>query len=228
MKSILFATAAAALAAFTTGALAADAIATTEPVSAYNWSGAYVGGQIGYGWGNDKWSFQGLDYTVPAKPDGFLGGIYGGYNWQFGSGVVLGADADFTFSDMKKSGIDGDSSGFADPTYGYGSKIDWTAAVRGRVGYGVGRFLPYVAGGVAFAHQNVSASLTVPFSESATRTGWTIGVGVDYAATDNLVVRAEYRYSDFGKKTFSPPGGWTPFDDRLSINDFRVGIAYKF
>ena len=102
MKSILFA--AAALAAFTTGALAADAIATTEPVSTYNWSGAYVDGQIGYGWGNDKWSFQGIDYTVPAKPEGFLGGIYGGYNWRLGDGFVVGADADFTFSDMKKSG----------------------------------------------------------------------------------------------------------------------------
>jgi len=50
---------------------------------------------------------------------------------------------------------------------------------------------------------------------------------MDYAVTDNLIVRAEYRYSDFGKKTFSPVS-WTPFDDRLSANDFRVGIAYKF
>lgn len=230
-----FAVLAALIVSASSGAsFAADAITTTEPApaplpvaSAYNWSGAYIGGQIGYGWGNDKWSFQGIDYTVPAKPDGFLGGIYGGYNWQVGNGFVLGADADFTFSGMKKSGIDGDDAGTPDPTYGYGSKIDWTAALRGRLGYGADRFLPYIAGGVAFAHQNVSASLSSPFSESATRTGWTIGLGVDYAATDNLIVRAEYRYSDFGKKTFSP-AGWTPFDDRLSVNDVRVGVAYKF
>lgn len=216
------------VAASSGAASAADAVITTEPApAAYNWSGAYVGGQIGYGWGNDKWSFQGINYTVPAKPDGFLGGIYGGYNWQVGNGFVLGADADFTFSDMKESGISGDDGGAPDARYGYGSKIDWTAALRGRVGYGIDRFLPYVAGGVAFAHQNVSASLSAPFSESATRTGWTVGVGLDYAVTDNLIVRAEYRYSDFGKKTFSPVG-WTPFDDRLSVNDIRVGIAYKF
>lgn len=224
-----FAVLAALIVAASSGAaFAADAVTTEPAPAAYNWSGAYVGGQIGYGWGNDKWSFHGINYTVPAKPDGFLGGIYGGYNWQVGYGLVLGADADFTFSDMKESGISGDSGGSPDPRYGYGSKVDWTAALRGRVGYGVDRFLPYVAGGVAFAHQIVSASLSNPFSVSTTRTGWTLGVGVDYAATDNLVIRAEYRYSDFGTKTFSPSPSWTPFDDRLSVNDFRVGIAYKF
>ncbi|MCK1975216.1 outer membrane beta-barrel protein, partial [Bacillus safensis] len=71
-----------------------------------------------------------------------------------------------------------------------------------RVGYAVDRFMPYLAGGVAFGNIKNSGSIDNigSFSESKTLTGWTAGAGVDYAATDNLIVRLEYRYTDYGDK----------------------------
>ncbi|RVC45454.1 MAG: porin family protein [Mesorhizobium sp.] len=218
----------------TTSALATEAGSQLPVASTYNWSGAYVGAQAGYGWGKDDWTFLSFDntgyYEVPAKPAGVLGGIYGGYNYQFDNGVVLGADADFTFAGLKKDGVRGHyiGSSIPDTFFSYGSKVDWTAALRGKVGYSVDRFLPYFAGGLAVARQNVNETQSLPFSHDATRTGWTLGLGLEYAATDNLVVRAEYRYSDFGKKLFQVGGGWSPLEDRLSINDLRIGAAYKF
>ncbi len=95
------------------------------------------------------------------------------------------------------------------------------------MGYAAGRFMPYLAGGVAFGQVKNSIRLNDDrWDSSRTLTGWTIGGGVDYAATDNIVLRLEYRYTDFGRRDFS-------FDDlsssnRFRSNDIRLGVAYKF
>ena len=65
------------------------------------------------------------------------------------------------------------------------------------------------------------------FTSDKTRAGWTIGGGVDYAATDNLVLRLEYRYTDFGKQNFDLNNS-TNYSRKLSTNDIRIGVAYKF
>lgn len=88
------------------------------------------------------------------------------------------------------------------------------------------RWLPYVAGGGAFADLDqrlVGASGDF----DATYTGWTLGVGTEYAFTDNMILRAEYRYSDFGTRTFEIPGA-RPLAIGLKTNDVRLGVAYKF
>ncbi len=64
---------------------------------------------------------------------------------------------------------------------------------------------------------------------SDTRAGWTIGGGLAYAITDNLVTRLDYSYSDFGSKTHSTPGvpgGATRV--RLDTHALRAGLSYKF
>ncbi|AGF74073.1 hemin binding protein [Bartonella australis AUST/NH1] len=116
-------------------------------------------------------------------------------------------------------------------------KEKWAGATRARVGFAMDRIMPYIAGGVAYARMQAIASYSLKGADSPTviasgdisddkktMTGYTIGGGVDFAVTDNVMMRAEYRYSDFGKKKFS--------QDKLEINhktnDFRVGVAYKF
>ncbi|EJF75247.1 porin family protein [Bartonella alsatica] len=115
-------------------------------------------------------------------------------------------------------------------------KQKWTGATRVRFGLSVDRLMPYVAGGIAytqlrsiFAKESDVESRAIDFSdwlhdEKKTMIGYTLGGGVDFAMTDNVIVRAEYRYSDFGKKKF--------VHDKVEMgyktNDFRVGVAYKF
>ncbi|WP_375706288.1 outer membrane protein, partial [Bartonella sp. AA2SXKL] len=60
--------------------------------------------------------------------------------------------------------------------------------------------------------------------EKKTMIGYTLGGGVDFAMTDNILLRAEYRYSDFGKKKFAKE----KLEINYKTNDFRVGVAYKF
>ena len=64
------------------------------------------------------------------------------------------------------------------------------------------------------------------FSSSKTHTGWTAGAGVDYAATDNVILRLEYRYTDYGHKNFDVDGVDTR--NKFKTNEIRLGVAYKF
>jgi outer membrane immunogenic protein len=212
-------------------AAAADAV-VLEPTpeilpAGFVWTGGYVGLQAGYGWGDGDLSSPGGLATAPADIDGWLGGVYAGYNHQLANNIVLGIDADIAWS-----GIDGFGQafilGFPVPTSGIDYELNWTGAVRAKLGYALDRFLPYIAGGVAFAGANGTfVSGGTPVQEfSDTLVGWTVGVGVEYAFTDNLLARAEYRYTDYGDLDFTLGGTDGSFGFKKS--DVRVGLAYKF
>lgn len=234
LKSLLLASGVAVFA--TAGAHAADAITAQEPTPvaitpSFSWTGAYIGGQVGYGWG--KSTLKAEDEPQRIKTDGFLGGLYAGYNFDVGNNVILGVDGDVTFNDLKEKRVT------TDDVFGTSvleQKLRWSGAVRARAGVAVDRFLPYIAGGVAFARVNNSLSISNDFfgyeaSQSKTLTGWTLGAGVDYAATDNLILRLEYRYTDYGSKDFDPTnsdGFGYLLNANVKTNDVRLGAAYKF
>lgn len=231
--------------------------------AAVNWNGLYIGGTIGGSWANAKTKLKGKDSKNYGKvkkevdPDSFIGGIYAGYNFQpsfladsFMKNVVFGVETDFLFNS-------GDSSGSKRFGIKNGGKYDykasvkqkWNGATRLRAGYALGsegRFLPYIAAGVSYADIQARGRLkkdTDPkyadrASKTKTRAGWNIGAGVDYVPpilNDHLVLRAEYRYTDFGKENYNR-GDYKVGDDTVAMkqrvkfnqNDFRVGVAYKF
>lgn len=229
MKSILLATV--GLLGLSGSAFAADAVTTTEPApaplpvaSSYNWSGAYVGAQAGYGWGRSHLKVVANGNYADPDPHGFLGGIYAGYNHQFANNVVLGVEADAAFGDIKGSGPGRFAAGPVFPGVDVSGQSKWTGALRARAGYAVDRWLPYVAGGVAFTKYKVSVNEGGNITgDSRSLTGWTIGAGVEYAFSDRLIGRFDYRYTDFGHKNFA-----RVFDVDLKTHDLRVGIAYKF
>lgn len=217
------------------GAKAADAIISvdTTPVVAapsFSWSGAYVGGQVGYGWAK---STLNSDYEpLQLKPDGFIGGIYAGYNFDAGNNIILGVEGDATYNNLK------DSRTQIDEMFGTSileNKLRWSGAIRARAGVVIDRFLPYISGGVAFGSVKNSLSISGDFfdgaaSQSKTLTGWTLGAGVDYAVTNNLILRLEYRYTDFGSKDFHASNDGFEFllPTKIKTSDIRLGVAYKF
>lgn len=145
---------------------------------------------------------------------------------------MLGIDADVNITRIKSSATPYTADVLRDDLVA-NSKIKHSGAIRGRVGYAADRFMPYIAGGVSFARYRFDAyeigSGFEIFRETKTLTGWNVGAGVEYAATDNLILRAEYRYSDFGRKTFTQPDILVErarID--LKTHDVRFGIAYKF
>ncbi|WP_375665526.1 outer membrane beta-barrel protein [Bartonella sp. TT121SHDZB] len=115
-------------------------------------------------------------------------------------------------------------------------KQNWGGATRVRIGFAADRFMPYLAGGIAYGQFQDTVSVSVKdeggrvvssknlTDETKTMIGYTLGGGIDFAMLDNVIVRAEYRYSDFGKKKFAKE----KLEVNYKTNDFRVGVAYKF
>lgn len=217
MKRILLA--ATALIAISTAATAADNVVINEGAAAYNWSGVYVGAATGF----NKLSLQDLNFDDERYSDGgFAGAIYAGYNHQMGD-LVLGVEADLKYSSGEVP---------EDPAFiTYDSK--WGASLRARAGYSVGNIMPYLTGGLAVAsfegdHNDDGTNLA-----KETVTGYAVGGGIEWAATQNLLVRAEYIYSDYGTNEFAyAPGDIPDVSDvhhvDLRTHDLRVGVAYKF
>ncbi|MGX9148369.1 outer membrane protein [Mesorhizobium sp. 128a] len=206
-------------------AFAADAVVQevvgVAPV--FSWTGGYIGLQAGYAWGNSNIDQIGGPGFVDIDPDGFLGGVYAGYNYQMSNNIVIGAELDVVYANVDGSGQIFTAPGVPFPGVTATEELNWSGAARLRLGYAADRFLPYIAGGVAFGDIDISSNSGAA-SFGDTFTGWTIGVGLDYAMTDNLLLRAEYRYTDFGNKSFADAEA----DVDLTTNEVRLGIAYKF
>ncbi len=133
--------------------------APVTPVAAFSWTGFYIGGNVGYGWGKTTGTAAN---AIPAVGnfdiDGAFGGVQGGYNWQFNNWVV-GIEADYQWGSLdgsKSVGIATDSA-----------KLDRFGTVRGRIGYAWDRWMVYGTGGYAF-EGNMRYSFVAPAALAAT------------------------------------------------------------
>lgn len=164
--------------------------------------------------------------------DGWVGGLHLGYLWQSDS-LVLGIEGDGEFA-----GLDGDTDIFAfagdvQPAGTLEQEIDWLASLRLRAGFAMDRALIYAtgglaAGGVELTAENVFTGASQ--SESGTEWGWTLGGGLEYAFTDALSARIEYRYTDLGKTdmTFEGPFGAQDLEVDNSFHAVRLGLSWHF
>ena len=252
---------AASLATFATLAHAADLGGRYErpyeepryapaPEPFWNWSGLYVGANVGYAMG-------GVDFdalkraSIPTSDlgrladldnDSVFGGMQAGYNWQR-ERIVFGIETDFQFSDGRDRAF-GSYSG--DPAFigGTRSSLDWFGTVRGRLGFVAGRALIYATGGLAYADVDVSqfaidsaTGNSVAFRHNDTELGYTVGGGLEYALTPNWSMKVEYQYVDLGSQTLQAqgitPAGLasgktyeTKYD--LDFHTVRAGLNYRF
>ena len=169
--------------------------------SPWNWTGPYVGGTFGYGWGDAS---RGGDIT------GAIGGATAGINGQTGS-IVFGAETDFNFSGM---------NGRA------GRKrydLDFVGTVRGRIGYAFDRFMAYGTGGFAYGTGELSGNSG---DDWRTHMGWTAGFGIEAMIAGGFSAKVEYLYVDLDKKRYRLGGNGVPVD--VSANFIRFGLNYRF
>ncbi|UDL88978.1 porin family protein [Mesorhizobium sp. PAMC28654] len=196
--------------------------------SPVTWSGAYLGAELGHAWAEGNYFADFGDFTNSARRtlDGAFVGAYGGYNVDLGNSIIVGIEADAALHDTHDEGSAIQDQGIPSPAYIITDQ-SWSAAARVRGGYAFGRWLPFVAGGVAATRVKVSdaAERRHPLSSTDTYLGWTVGAGVDYALSEHVITRLEYRYTDFGGQALDIPGDRT-FD--LKSQDVRIGVAYKF
>jgi outer membrane immunogenic protein len=202
----------------------------------YNWTGCYVGAQVGYAWQRDRdnETFTANGGGSPfspaptniAQPDGVKAGGYTGCNWQTDNPLVLGIEGDAEYANLKGSATFPNTPDF------YESRTNFQASLRGRIGYAVDRALLYATGGLAWANikeRDIAGTTGLTNEISTTRTGWTVGAGLEYAFGDRWLGRVEYRYSDFGTLQYQP-AVFPRFTEnhRVTENAIRVGLSYKF
>nr|WP_210387952.1 outer membrane protein [Ciceribacter sp. L1K22] len=185
IKSILLASVVGLLAA--TSAMSADAVdyvpqapAAAPTMPTFAWDGFYVGLHAGYGWADGKISAGGASETFDF--DGARFGGFAGYNWTVAPSTLVGIEADLSY-DANEETYNGDTG-----------NTSITGGVRGRVGYAMDRALVYAAGGWTATRFDVEGAAV---DETKMLNGWTIGAGVDYAFTDRVFGRLEYRYNDY-------------------------------
>jgi outer membrane immunogenic protein len=234
MRSLLFASAAAA-ALSCAPAFGADMplkVPTYKaPLTAmYNWTGFYVGGNVGYSVGRDPGSESNpgspIADHVTLGPHGALGGFQAGYNWQSGN-LLLGIEGDWQWTGQKDSFCFNATSCGVLGTRGGEHELPWFATVRGRLGYAVGPTLFYATGGVAFAQvKQVIAAGTEVASFSNSKTGWTLGGGIEAALGGNWTAKVEYLHIDLGSISGTLPNFTASSDVRDNVA--RVGLNYRF
>lgn len=205
---------------------AADMIEEAPP--AFDWTGLYVGANIGGGGGgNDRVGFKAPGYIADfgnLKPDGFFGGAQVGYNWQV-EHLLLGIEADIQLSGLK----DDDNVTQLGTTVSSTSDVKWFGTVRPRVGFVIDRALVYGTGGFAFGGVDYTLSSTVPAStvrRDTTYAGWTAGGGVEYAFTDKWSGKLEYQFIDLGRKTVG--NGTISTEATPNFHTIRAGLNYHF
>jgi outer membrane immunogenic protein len=223
-----------------------------------SWSGLYAGLGLGLrASGTDATTTSVSDPSLgfgllssssaPLNGTAFRGMPYLGVNWNIAPRWVVGIEGDVGFADQTTSlpGLSF-SPGIDTPALFAGDSLavrtTWDASARGRVGFLVTTAtLVYATGGAAWQHFEVTSTcnigggscggfLPAVVTNSATKTGWTVGAGIETSVGGNWFARAEYRYADFGPSGFTidRAASMDNFDVALRTHTVTFGIAYKF
>lgn len=197
--------------------LIVDEPAMAVPVATGDWTGAYVGGHIGWVSGNVDWEL--IPQPAPADSygiDGWLLGAQAGYNWQMDT-FVLGIEGDVSLGDVTS---DLDETGFIE------RQVNWEASLRARAGVTFDAILLYATAGVAAL--NSTSQIFGTFDDTQTHIGWTIGAGVEAMVADNVSAKLEYRYSDYGTQTYSFLPTPLQSDSSITAHSLTAGVNFHF
>jgi outer membrane immunogenic protein len=231
------------------------------PVPVFSWTGCFVGAHGGWGWGKKDVtevarSGPPTDSSVGTLGAGIdtSGGIFGGQigcDYQFAGNFVIGIQGDFA-----GARITGDTAGLPLRPHSFTSTVfqstseaahthvrtDWLASITGRLGFTgwLPRTLFYVRGGGAWIREKWDFQMAEDFndnpefSSTQTRSGWTVGGGIEYAIAPNWSVFAEFNHYDFGTKSVGHQSGSSSFgafiniDAKQRIEAVRLGVNYRF
>jgi outer membrane immunogenic protein len=224
-------------------------------VPAYQWSGFYLGANAGGHFGNDKITTTmtpvlgfspaeavAIDSVSPTtlKPAGFIGGLQGGYNWQFNQ-ILVGFEVDANWmSGTASRTLLNLPTAFPNESMFNQTNAIFLFTARPRVGWVWDRALLYVTGGYAMGNVKFNDFFTAstsigpaPFGTVTTAhmSGWTAGLGFEYGLSEAWTVKAEYLYVDLGSFTNStgfPTGDIITYTHKYTDNVVRAGLNYKF
>jgi outer membrane immunogenic protein len=224
-------------------ASAADLPVKASPVAApplYNWTGCYLGGNVGGGWTRVDTSRASQDTIGPSfalygteNDRGLLGGGQAGCDFQT-TNVVFGVQGSFDFGNIR-----GSHALTSFPAMSETNNLRGVYTATGRVGYlWTPSFLGYVKVGMSWMqnkNQVLQPNGSLAESASYTLPGITAGIGGEWMFAPNWSVFAEYNYlwiQDTSGQHFISAAGPFPPGEVLSVKQntqtVLVGVNYKF
>jgi len=174
------------------------------PLSAYAWTGPYLGPNLGYQWG-----YLAHHATAPA---GGSGGVQAGYNWQTGrlvfggEGDLVVSTADHTFAAWK----------FANP---------WFGTLRARAGFAFNGVLVYGTLGIALGAVRAEG---LGGAESRTHMGLAAGGGVEIGMGPSASAKIEYLYVSLADRTYALSAVGIGIGIGIESHVLRLGLNYRF
>lgn len=210
---------------------AAAFIALIGSAQAQDWSGLYVGAQLGQGQRDTTWTDLDGDWVTPgavadtSDSDGIVAGGSVGFNWQWGN-FVLGAQGDVSYTDLSSTTV-GDQC----TCVSIENDMNYLVTARGNFGYALGAWLPYATVGYAFTdleHSWIEAGdppdLWVGVSND---NAMMYGVGVRYAIGPQWSFGGEVLRYDFDLFTATNP---TSFDMDIEheLDIFQLTAQFQF
>ena len=226
---------------------AADVLTKAPPPTApseYDWSGFYVGGHLGYAWGNSNWTTApGLagsfdlyqPFDVFTETGSYFAGLQAGYNYVLPNRFVVGAEADASFPAWPNlSGISiGGTSTLASPVgpESYSETVLSSGTVRGRIGYAPGNWLLYATGGFAWTYDRVTLTqLSTGTTDMPLlwRLGWAAGAGIEVPVAPHWTATIQYLYTDYGHSNVLFANAGQRFDSDFLLQELRAGLNYHF
>jgi outer membrane immunogenic protein len=225
--------------------------APPAPAPYYDWNGFYAGVNVGGAWTSDSLHQTGVptgprgaDVRAATNSSGVVGGGQLGYNWVAAPNWLLGVEADVSGADLRGAGTGIAGNGLASTSWT--EKVDAFGTARGRLGYVANNWLFYGTAGFAWGEDTLTRTqlVAVPaspvagsvMSNSATRTGWAAGGGVEWGFAPRWAARLEYLHADLSDPTFSfstVSGNGAAIsrsvdEGRLKVDTVRVGVSYFF
>ena len=204
--------------------------AAPEPIDYF--SGFFIGGEIGYGWGRgdtDATSqFGDISYTY--KTDGVVGGLNAGYRWRTAPNGYVGIVTSIDATDLSDTQHP-DPVGNIISTTG---KQTWLGTTGLQLGFTPApTTLLYASGGVAYGGVKSSTAFIAPIgnlSSSDTKVGWYLGAGFDVAFAPNWTWGAEYKYVDLGKVkvSWNTIAGPMSASSDITNNIVMLNVKYRF
>ncbi len=209
-------------------ARAADMISDTG----VDWSGLYIGAQIGYGEASMSGCIECSSlFDTPSFADdlnlsGIAGGLHAGYNWQ-SDAIVFGIEGDINFADWKDkvvSPLDSEDVQKA--------SVNVLGSIRGRLGIAVGDALLYGTAGVALSDADWTSiedtsSDTAHFNDI----GGVVGGGVEWMVFSNTSIRAQGLYYFFNDKEDVSDFNRGDTGERIELDDMfvvSIGATWHF